>query len=170
MRLVRIFALTVAAAFALAIPVGYACAPRVGADLTATPIASAKEGDIYGFFFIKGTVPAAFKNIDHLNLTGSGEYGAGATPPDYGRIRLNNRAKTDYLLLKPTLEGKHLAFTTKKVAGVSYEFDGMLTRTDIDLPQQPTDDEVVLSGTLKKMKAGKVLAQAQVSLTWYLGD
>ncbi|MEO6391432.1 MAG: hypothetical protein ABIP75_06240, partial [Pyrinomonadaceae bacterium] len=60
MRLVRIFVLTVAAAFALAIPVGYACAPPVLADRPATAVVIAKEGDIYGFFFIKGNVPAAF--------------------------------------------------------------------------------------------------------------
>lgn len=167
MRQVRIFALAVTAAFVLAIPVGFAGAPPISSKMTATAMVVPKEGDIFGYFFIKGTVPVAFKNIDHLNL--SGEYGTTTTPPDYGRIRLNNRAKTDYLLLKPTLDGKHLTFSTKKVAGVSYEFDGMLTRTNFDDPQ-PESEDVVLTGTLKKMKSGKVLAQAKLSFSWFLGD
>jgi hypothetical protein len=52
---------------------------------------------------------------------------------------------------------------------VSYQFDGMLTRTNFDSPE-PSSDEVALSGTLKKIKAGKVVASSWVRYTWFLGD
>lgn len=118
---------------------------------------------VHGFFFFKGRVPLAFRNIDHLNLDipGSSSY--------YGQIRLKAPARTDYKLLKPTLSGKNLSFKTKKVGGVGYEFSGKLTRTNFDDPQ-PSSEEVVLRGTLKKIKAGKVVAQASVRYTWFLGD
>lgn len=118
---------------------------------------------IHGFFFFSGRVPLAFRNIDHLNLDipGSSSY--------YGQIRLKEPARTDYKLLKPALSGKNLSFKTKKVGGVGYEFSGKLTRTNFDDPQ-PSSEEVVLRGTLKKIKAGKVVAQASVRYKWFLGD
>jgi hypothetical protein len=125
------------------------------------------EDKVYGYFSLAGTVPAAFKNIDHINLS-IPAYEEPGKPPDYGRIRLKGN-KPDYVLVKPTLEGKNLTFKTKAVGGVSYEFSGTLTRTDFDEPR-PADGEIVLRGTLKKIQAGKTIAESKVSFTWELGD
>ena len=135
-------------------------------SMTTRSVNLAADPDVHGFFFFKGRVPAAFRNIDHLNLDIPG---GSDTPPYYGQIRLKAPAGTDYKLLKPTLNGKHLAFKTKKVGGVSYEFDGTLTRTNFDAPQ-PSSEEVVLTGTLKKVKGGKIIASSRVRYTWFLGD
>ena len=123
---------------------------------------------VYGYFFFAGKAPAAFKDIDHFDLS-IPAYVEKGKPPDYGRIRLKARNKPDYLLLKPTLEGKNLSFKTKVVGGISYQFSGTLTRTDFDEPR-PASGEIVLRGTLKKIKAGKTIAESKVSFTWELGD
>lgn len=122
---------------------------------------------VYGYFSIAGKVPAAFKDIEVMDIE-IPPYIDKTKPgaPDYGRIRTTNR---DYSLLKPTLDGKNLSFTTKAVRGVHYEFSGTLTRTDFDEPR-PASDEIVLRGTLKKLKAGKPIATSKVAYTWELGD
>jgi len=125
---------------------------------------------VFGYFFIKGRAVKAFTDIDHLNLAGSGEYGAQANPPFYGQIRLKDKNKTDYKLLKPTQNGKNFSFTTETVNGVSYEFNGVLSRTDFSRDPQPSAGETVLTGTLKKKSGGKLAAQSKVSFRWELGD
>jgi len=130
--------------------------------------AESQPPDIYGYFFIQGKAPVGFADIDHINLGGSGEYGAGAKPPYYGQIRLKNKAQTDYKLLKPTFNGKNFSFKTKSVNGVSYEFNGTFIR--LDFIEKELQDTPVLSGTLKKIKAGKAIAQGKVNFTWELGD
>src|SRR3954468_17376176 len=73
------------------------------------------EVKIYGYFFIAGKVPAAFKNIEVMDI----EYPPYVdnrkkqSAPDYGRIRLNGRRAFDFSLLKPTLDGNNLSFKTK---------------------------------------------------------
>jgi hypothetical protein len=142
----------------------------VTSDSTA-PAASSQGPDIHGYFFIKGKAPKEFADIDHLNLGGSGEYGAGAKPPYYGQIRLKTRGRTDFKLLKPAMNGNKFSFKTKTVGGVSYEFDGTFSRMDFtEVDKQPMGEEVVLSGTLKKMKAGKMVAESKVDFRWELGD
>src|SRR3954464_14293834 len=75
--------------------------------------------DASGTFSIHGDAPKAFANIEVLEIGGNDEYGWKANPPFYGFVRLNNKAKTDYKLLKPTINDKHISFKTRSVAGVS---------------------------------------------------
>ena len=128
------------------------------------------EVKIYGYFFIAGKVPAAFKDIEVMDIeippyVDKRKHSA----PDYGRIRLKSRRAVDYDLLKPTLDGNNLSFKTKAVRGISYEFSGTLNRTNFDEPQ-PGAKEIVLSGTLKKLRAGKEIAASEVAYRWELGD
>jgi hypothetical protein len=133
---------------------------------TATLLPAAnRTDDVYGYFFIAGKVPAAFRNIDHLNL--EGKYGRDQHPASYGRIRLKSKVLTDYVLRNAIVDGKNLSFTTRTVRGVSYEFTGTLTITDFH--SEPRSDEIVLTGTLKKMQAGKVIAEEKVGFTWENG-
>jgi hypothetical protein len=132
------------------------------------------ETKIYGYFSINGKAPAAFRDIEIMDIEMPPYVDSTKphAPPDYGRIRTSQgrRAITiDYELLKPTLDGKNLSFKTKAVRGVSYEFDGTLTRTNFDEPR-PEYNEIVLRGTLKKLKAGKPIATSKVGYTWQLGD
>lgn len=166
MKRFNLSAVTLLLALALA-PVADSARMGEGENIAKTTVSvePAANPDIHGYFFFKGWVPLAFQNIDHLNLDipGSG------TPTYYGQIRLKAPASTDYKLLPPTLNGKHLIFKTKTVGGIRYEFDGYLTRTNFDDPQ-PTENEVVLRGTLKKIRYGRVVASRYVRYTWFLGD
>lgn len=142
----------------------------VVAGMPSSTRARTPKDNVYGYFFLAGTIPAAFKDIDHLNLSVPGYVETGK-PPDHGRIRLKGRNKPDYVLLKPTLDGKNLSFKTRAVRGISYEFSGALTITDFAaLQAPPAADEVLLRGTLKKLKAGRTIAESKVSFTWTAGD
>jgi hypothetical protein len=120
-----------------------------------------------GTFSIHGKPPQAFANIAVLEIGGDDEYGWKANPPFYGFIRLNNNAKTDYKLLKPTIDDKNISFKTRSVAGVSYEFAG--TFTSLDFAEKDLRNQVVLSGTLKKLTGGKVTAEAKLDFDYTPG-
>ena len=123
--------------------------------------------DASGTFSIHGKPPQAFANIAVLEIGGDDEYGWKANPPFYGFIRLNNTAQTDYKLLKPTIDGKNISFKTRAVGGVSYEFEGSFTQ--LDFAEKDLRNQVVLSGTLKKMAGGKVSAEAKLDFDYTPG-
>jgi|HubBroStandDraft_6_1064221.scaffolds.fasta_scaffold18025_3 hypothetical protein len=135
-----------------------------GKKVAAVPVPA--NGDVFGYFFLTGKVHAEFKPIYVLSLDGS--YGLSQTPPTYGRIRLKGRAHPDYVLSNVEITGNDLTFKTKAVRGISYEFTGTLTITDFK--REPRSDETVLTGRLKKMMGGRVIAQDQVSFRWEKGD
>ena len=72
------------------------------AAVAGSPLTRAHAIDASGTFSIHGDAPKAFANIEVLEIGGNDEYGWKVNPPFYGFIRLNNKAKTDYKLLKPT--------------------------------------------------------------------
>ena len=132
-----------------------------------TSMTSANAIEASGTFSIHGTADPAFTNIEVLEIAGNDEYGWKASPPFFGFIRLNNRAKTDYKLLKPAIDGKQISFKTRSVAGVSYEFDG--TFTSLDFAEKDLRNQTVLSGTLKKLTSGKVMAEAKLDFDYTPG-
>lgn len=123
--------------------------------------------DASGTFSIHGKPPQAFANIAVFEIGGDDEYGWKANPPFYGFIRLNNTAQTDYKLLKPTIDGQNISFKTRAVGGVSYEFEGSFTQ--LDFAEKDLRNQVVLSGTLKKMAGGKVSAEAKLDFDYTPG-
>ena len=123
--------------------------------------------DASGTFSIHGRAPQAFANIEVLEIGGNDEYGWKANPPFYGFIRLNNKARTDYKLFKPTIDGNNISFKTRAVAGVSYAFEGSFTR--LDFAEKDLRNQVVLSGTLKKMVSGKAAAEAKLDFDYTPG-
>jgi hypothetical protein len=123
--------------------------------------------DASGTFSIHGKAPRAFANIEVLEIGGNDEYGWKAKPPFYGFIRLNNRAKTDYKLLKPTIDDTKISFKTRSVAGVSYEFEGAFK--SLDFAEKDMRNQTVLSGTLKKLTRGKVSAEAKLDFDYTPG-
>ena len=135
-----------------------------GKKVAAVPVPA--NGDVFGYFFLTGNVPAEFKRIYVLSL--DGDYGLSQTPPTYGGIRLKGRAHPDYALRSVVITGNNLAFKTKAVRGVSYDFTGTLTTTDFK--KEPRSDETVLTGKLKKMMSGRVIAEKQVAFRWEKGD
>lgn len=132
-----------------------------------TPATRANVVDASGTFSIHGKPPQAFANIEVIEIGGNDEYGWKANPPFYGFIRLNNKAKTDYKLLKPPIDGKNISFKTRSVGGVSYEFAGSFTQ--LDFAEKDLRNQVVLSGTLKKLAGGKVAAEAKLDFDYTPG-
>jgi len=132
-----------------------------------TSVTGANVIDASGTFSIHGTPPQAFANIEVLEIGGNDEYGWKANPPFYGFIRLNNRSKTDYKLLKPTIDDKNISFKTRSVGGVSYQFEG--TFTTLDFAEKDLRNQTVLSGTLKKLTGGKVTAEAKLDFDFTPG-
>ena len=128
------------------------------------------EPMIHGYFFMAGKVPVAFRNIDFTDILLPGYVdSAKPGPPYYGHIELKGKGILDYPLLKPTLDGKNLSFKTQVRAGISYEFTGTLDRINFD-PPQPEAEDIVLRGTLRKLRAGKEIAAGEVAYRWYLGE
>ena len=123
--------------------------------------------DASGTFSIHGTPPQAFANIQVVEIAGNDEYGWKATPPFYGFVRLTNRAQTDYKLFKPTIDGSKISFKTRAVGGISYEFEG--TFSSLDFAEKDMRNQVVLTGTLKKLAAGKVEAEAKLDFDYTPG-
>jgi len=137
------------------------------AAVAGPPVTSANVIGASGTFSIHGKAPQAFATIEVLEIGGNDEYGWKAKPPFYGFIRLNNKAQTDYKLLKPTIDDKNISFKTRAVGGVSYEFEG--TFTQLDFAEKDLRNQVVLSGTLKKMMGGKVAAEAKLDFDYTPG-
>ena len=68
--------------------------------------------DIFGYYtIVKPTKDFADIFIIHLG----GNYGAQQKPSFYGLVRLKKKSAKDFYLLKPTLNGKNLTFTTEQV-------------------------------------------------------
>lgn len=129
---------------------------------SATAARAQSENDIFGYYTIDGRVPAAFADIFHIHLAGS--YGAEQKPPVHGMIR--PKKGKDFPLLKPTLNGKKISFTTREVGGVSYKFTGAFVR----FPNNETQTGVVLRGVLQKFRGRTKIAEARVGFTYEAGD
>ena len=119
-----------------------------------------------GFFVPTGDVPAAFKDINVLQIADPGQ----AKTPPYGYLEFKSAHTPKYQLLKPTLDGQNLSFKTRAVLANSYEFRGTLPKTDYESVDELNHAAVVLSGTLKKIQAGKIMVEGKVAFGWFAGD
>lgn len=119
---------------------------------------------IEGFYTLKGNISKDFKTIDYLELRHGRE-----EKPTFGIIKLKGKSGTSYKLMIPTLEDKSLSLKTKAVNGISYEFNGTFTRLNLMDTSDPDSKEVVLTGKLKKISRGKVIAEIDAQFTYYWG-
>lgn len=119
---------------------------------------------IEGFYTLKGAVSTGFKTIDYLELRHGRD-----EKPSYGSIKLKGKRGTNYLLNLPTLNDKNISLKTKAVKGVSYEFTGTFTRLNLMDTSDPDSKEAVLTGKLKKISMGKVVAEIDAQFTYYWG-
>ena len=122
--------------------------------------------DVFGYYTIKNPTKT-FADISEIHL--SGNYGAQEKPPIYGLIRLKKKSAKDFQLLKPTLNGKNLTFTTKAVGGISYQFDGTFTKLG-NFPETRPEGEILLKGRLTKYKGKTKIVEANVSFSYSAGD
>lgn len=138
------------------------------ANAAAQPSPAAAQGDVTGAYFASGNLPAEFSEIEHLSLATIDENGQPA--PLNGFIRPKRRSAADYRLINPRLAGRELTFTTGAAGGPwSYSFKGTFARLD-NFPENPPDaEEIVLRGTLTKLKDGSVVAETPVNFTYSAG-
>ncbi|MGC2235325.1 MAG: hypothetical protein WA584_04150 [Pyrinomonadaceae bacterium] len=127
---------------------------------------SQEKTDIFGYYYIE-KAPKAFADISEIHL--SGDYGEMQNPKFYGLIRMKSKRAIDYKLLKPTLNGKNLTFSTKSVGNISYKFVGTFTKLG-DFPTLKPDGEILLKGTLTKYRGKKKIASANVKFSYFAGD
>jgi hypothetical protein len=138
-------------------------APQPAAEVPPDPAG----GDVTGPYFPTNPLPAEFAELDHLLLATIDDNGEPA--PLNGFLRPKKARANDYVLVKPALSGRNLTFTTTAVAGVHYTFNGAFTRLDHFAANAPAYDEVVLSGTLTKMRDGNSVATTPVSFAYQAG-
>jgi len=136
-------------------------------NVSSEKTSTAAKGDVTGAYFVKGSLPADFSEIEHLSLATIDENGNAA--PLNGFIRPKRRSAEDYKLVNPKLDGKNLSFTTAAVGGVSYSFNGTFVKLDDFSANPPDPDEVILRGKLTKMVDGNVVKEADVEFTYSTG-
>lgn len=138
-------------------------ATQTAAEVPADPPGT----DVTGPYFPTTPLPAEFAELDHLLLATIDENGEPA--PLNGFLRSKKASAKDYTLVNPARNGRNLTFTTVAVNGVHYTFDGAFTRLDHFAVNAPAYDEVVLSGTLTKMRDGNTVATTPASFAYQAG-
>jgi len=148
--------------------------PEVTSTTAAAPppaaVAVSEEatgGDVTGPYVAMTPLPDEFAELEHLLLATIDENGAPA--PLNGFLRPKKASAKDYVLVQPVLKGRNLTFTTVQVDGVSYAFSGAFTRLDHFAENPPPYDEVVLSGTLTKLRGGNNVATTPVGFAYQPG-
>jgi hypothetical protein len=137
--------------------------PQPAAEVPQDPAGS----DVTGPYVPTPPLSGEFAEVDHLLLAMIDENGEPA--PLNGFVRSKKVRAKDYMLVKPALNGRKLTFTTTAVDGVHYAFDGTFTRLDHFAVNAPQYDEVVLSGTLTKMRDGNSVATTPASFAYQAG-
>jgi hypothetical protein len=141
--------------------------PAKRTDVSNEKTGPATQGDVTGAYFLKGSLPGDFAEIEHLSLATIDDQGKPA--PLNGFIRPKRRSAQDYQLVNPKLTGKNLSFTTKAVSGVSYSFTGTFEKLDNFSANPPPTDEVILRGKLTKLLDGNMVIEMDVNFTYSAG-
>jgi hypothetical protein len=157
-------ATTIASPSATSAPIGQ---PTKPANVSDAKTSTSAQGDVTGAYFVKGTLPNDFSEIDHLSLATIDDQGNPA--PLNGFIRPKRRSAKDYRLENPKLDGRNLTFSTTTVDKVSYSFTGTFEKLDDFSANPPPVDEVILRGKLTKMLDGKKVSEADVNFTYSAG-
>lgn len=129
---------------------------------------NALEKEPYGYFRPAAKLPHGFADLAELHLSGAGEYGARATPPYLGQLKMKGSRGKSFQIHERTIEGLQIRFTTKTVGRQSYSFDGAFARHEFHDGGVPLD-EVMLSGTLTKHRDGKRNGSAKVGFVFEAG-
>lgn len=125
------------------------------------------QGDVTGAYFVKGSLPSDFSEIEHLSLATIDD--RGNPSPLNGFIRPKRRSAQDYKLVNPKLNGKNLTFSTATVNGVSYSFTGTFEKLDNFSANPPSSDEVILKGKLTRLLDGNMVIETDVNFTYSAG-
>ena len=141
--------------------------PTKRADASSEKTGAAAKGDVTGAYFVKGSLPGDFSEIDHLSLATIDDRGNPSALN--GFIRPKRRSAKDYQLVSPKLNGKELTFTTTTVDGISYSFTGTFEKLDDFSANPPPTEEVILRGKLSRLRDGNVVIETNVNFTYSAG-
>ena len=141
--------------------------PVKPAEVSGEKTGTTAQGDVTGAYFVEGTLPGEFSEIEHLSLATIDDSGNPA--PLNGFIRPKRRAAKDYRLVSPKLSGKELTFSTTAVDGVSYSFKGTFEKLTDFAANPPRSDEVILRGKLRKLRDGNMVTETDVNFTYSAG-
>jgi len=145
--------------------------------------ALADSVNLFGYYYVADPVPEWCSDIDHLHLsTIDVEFpvefpGGDSTKPRlksvplWGFIRLKADSGVrpiDFRLKDIRLQGQAFSFGTQQVDSVSYDFSGRFLKLG-DFPHDPPNG-VVLVGHFRKLRKGRVLYEADVSIRYFAGD
>lgn len=123
--------------------------------------------DVTGSYFPIDPLPPEFADLEHLLLATIDENAAPA--PLNGFLRPKAREANDYMLVKPSIEGKRLTFTTTDNGGVHYAFRGEFEVLANFAENPPSYETTVLAGTLEKIRGGNVVASTPVRFRYEAG-
>jgi len=142
----------------------------------AAPAKSASV-DVFGYYYLReNEAPKGFQDISELYLS-TVDYrdGKEVRVPLNGFIRLKPKkgkgaeSAVDFPLVAPTRKDRSLVFTTREVGGVSYRFAGTFVKLG-NFPEERPEDEIILRGSLTRLRAGKVMAEGKVGFRYTGGD
>jgi hypothetical protein len=125
-----------------------------GSEIRTSAHAPVDAMDFGGFYFLNGKAPAGLKGFTSFDLT-TAKYINNSVKPipikPYGAVYAGRK----YKMARIDITGDALSFETVVLAGVTYKFNGRLTRSND--PNAPS-----LRGWLSKTVNGKTVAEAEV--------
>lgn len=132
--------------------------------------------DVDGYYMFVDPAPAWAADLDYLSLTTlwphPGSDGAHVkldTVPLTGILNPKRDStsppKPGFVFTHARRDGRHLTFLTTTVGSISYDFDGQLLKL-ADL----ANGDTVLTGHLRMLRDGKVVAEAEVKFSYFTGD
>lgn len=121
----------------------------------------------YGYYSLVGTHPRGFENFDTIQYWQKRDEQSG---PDISE-RLSGviaDESTHYRYSTISITRRRFVFTTRKVKGISYSFNGRFLTTGFVNAEMDLD-KPVLVGNLRKYRNGRKVAEANVKLSYFAG-
>lgn len=121
----------------------------------------------YGYYSLVGDHPRGFKNFDTIQYWHKRDEQSG---PDISE-RLSGVTADEgvhYRYSTISITRRQFVFTTVKVKGISYSFNGRFLRIDFVNTEMDLD-KPVLVGNLRKYRNGRKVAEANVKLSYFAG-
>ncbi|HKO96588.1 MAG TPA: hypothetical protein VJU86_06340 [Pyrinomonadaceae bacterium] len=130
-------------------------------------VSSQREFRPYGYFSLIGKPPKGFESFDTIQYWKKSQEQSG---PDISErlSGVNLSGGRVYRYASVSVNRKNFGFTTKKIRGVSFSFQGRFLRTDF-LEEGFDMDRPVVEGKLRKYLNGKKVAEANVRLSYFAG-
>jgi hypothetical protein len=121
----------------------------------------------YGYYSLVGKAPKGFENFDTIQYWRRDQEQRG---PDISErtAGVNVSGGVVYRYATISVTRQRFVFTTGKVRGVSYSFNGRFIRTDF-VNQELDFNKPVLTGILVKYRNGRRVATANVTLNYFAG-